>query len=208
MVRSLGRYAAFAACFTRATPPLRARLGRAAAVSALALATGACSVSYPLYGSDKDDIKTGSIDGRAAAITPVPRETVSSSPLPPPPGASAAAPQAAAATPAAYAPTNEKPAEPAGLNPADWAYARGALSIAMGAEANNASIPWANPDSSSYGSFSATAGATVENGATCRAFTASHSAGGHEQRLEGNACRTAAGYWEAVSIHPASSRAL
>ncbi|MBB3972554.1 RT0821/Lpp0805 family surface protein [Hansschlegelia beijingensis] len=160
-------------------------------------------MTYPLSG-DADDIKTGSIDARTTAPAPQAADAVTSAPLGPPPGASGAA--APVATPAAYAPT--APQEPPALTPSDWAYARGALSIAMSADATNASVPWANPDSGAYGAFSAAAGATTENGATCRAFSASHSAAGHEQRLEGTACRTAAGYWEAVAIRTAASRTL
>lgn len=207
MVRGLGFTAASDASLPRRACGLRGRLARAALVVALGVTTGACSVSYPLFGADKDDLKTGSIDQQPSPAIPAPRgAAVTSSPLPPPPGATAAASERAVTTPAAYAPQPATPAEIAALTPSDWAYARGALSIAMGAEANNASVPWANPDSGSYGAFSASAGATVENGATCRAFAASHSAGGREQRLEGNACRTAAGYWEAVAIHAAPTR--
>lgn len=166
------------------------------------LALSGCSISYPLSGGDKDDLRTGSIP----QATAVPRDQVTSAPLPPPPGAATAESQPA--TPAAYAATEARPANEAALNPSDWSYARGALSIAMNADANNASVPWANPDSGAYGAFSATAGATSENGATCRAFSATHSSGGAEKRLEGNACRTAAGYWEAVSIHAAGGSAL
>jgi surface antigen len=188
---------------TRAAGGLRAL--RAAAFVTLSLALGACSVSYPMYGAD--DIKTGSVDtSRAAAAAP--KDAVTASPLAPPPGASVAA-ASAQAKPVAYAPaaTTKKDDDPA-ITPSDWAYARGALSLAMGAEAVNASVPWANPDTGAYGSFSASAGTTTENGATCRAFAASHSGGGHEQRLEGTACRTAAGYWEAVALKTTASRTL
>lgn len=189
----------------RASSP-KARLASATVVAALALALSACSVSYPIYGAD--DIKTGSVDTSRAAATPVPKDAVTASPLAPPPGASAAVP-AEQPKPAAYAgaaPAAQKD-EPA-ITPSDWAYARGALSLAMGADAVNASVPWANPDTGAYGSFSASAGSTTENGATCRPFAASHSGGGHEQRLEGTACRTAAGYWEAVALKTTASRTL
>lgn len=158
-----------------------------------------------MYGAD--DIKTGSVDTSRA--TAVPKDAVVASPLAPPPGASAAVP-AEQPKPVAYAPpaaAADKKDEPA-ITPSDWAYARGALSLAMGADAVNASVPWANPDTGSYGSFSASAGSTTENGATCRPFAASHSGGGHEQRLEGTACRTAAGYWEAVALKTTASRTL
>ena len=204
MLRSLDPPLATRVSSTRASAALRARLLRGVVVSAFALLSGACSVTYPLSG-EADDIKTGSIDARPAAAPPRSADAVTSAPLGPPVGAQAAAPQPAA-TPAAYAPT--APQEPPALTPSDWAYARGALSIAMAADATNASVPWANPDSGAYGAFSAVAGATNENGATCRLFTASHSAAGHEQRLEGTACRTAAGYWEAVAIRTAASRTL
>lgn len=190
---------------TRAHAALRARPVGALAALAAAVALGGCSVTYPMYGG-ADDIKTGSIDAPAAQPRP---DAVASAPLSPPPGASAA--PAAPQTPAAYA--TAKPAAPVAadqpaITPADWAYARGALSLAMGADAVNASVPWANPDTGAYGSFSATAGTVEERGATCRPFTASHSGGGHEQRLEGNACRTAAGHWEAVAIRATASRTL
>ncbi|GLK68151.1 RT0821/Lpp0805 family surface protein [Hansschlegelia plantiphila] len=186
----------------------RARLVRAAAAASLALAASGCSVSYPLFGADKDDIKTGSIDPRPAPAHAVvaKRDEIVSTPLAPPPGSAAPAAQPGAATPAAYSPDARQ--DTAALTPSDWAYARGALSIAMGAEATNASVPWANPDSGTYGSFSAVAGATSENGATCRAFAATHSAAGQEKRLEGTACRTAAGYWEAVAVRTTASRTL
>lgn len=186
----------------------RARFARLAATCGLAICASACSVSYPLYGG-QDDIKTGSIDQKPVAV---PADAVVSSPLSPPPGATAAAP-AAPGKPAAYvqnaaatavAPEANRPA----ITPSDWAYARGALSLAMGSEAVNASVPWANPDTGAYGSFSASAATTLENGATCRPFSASHSGGGHEQRLEGTACRTAAGYWEAVALKATASRTL
>jgi len=203
LVRSLDPPLATRVSSTRASAALRARLLRGVVVSALALLSGACSMTYPLSG-EADDIKTGSIDARPVAAAPQAVDAVTSAPLGPPSGAKAAPPTAA--TPAAYAPT--APQEPPALTPSDWAYARGALSIAMAADATNASVPWANPDSGAYGAFSAAAGATNENGATCRLFTASHSAAGHEQRLEGTACRTAAGYWEAVAIRTAASRTL
>jgi hypothetical protein len=163
-------------------------------------------VSYPLFGPETDDIKTGSIEKRDVAITPVARDTVTKAPLAPPPGTAAAPPPASA--PAAYASPGPTTTDEPALTPSDWPYARGALSLAMGAEANNASVPWANPDSGAYGAFSAVAGAVIENGATCRPFAASHSGGGREQRLEGTACRTAAGYWEAVAIRTTASRTL
>ncbi|MFC7051416.1 RT0821/Lpp0805 family surface protein [Hansschlegelia quercus] len=200
-MRSLDQRAVSGASSTRASVAPRAS-GAAFAI-VLGCALSGCSISYPLTGGDKDDLRTGSIQ---PAVTPAPRDKVTSQPLAPPPGA--AAPEGAAATPAAYAPTAPQPAEDTTLNPSDWAYARGALSIAMSADATYASVPWANPDSGAYGSFSATAGQTTENGATCRAFSATHSAGGAEKRLEGNACRTASGHWEAVSIHTAQSHAL
>ncbi|MET0315033.1 MAG: RT0821/Lpp0805 family surface protein [Hansschlegelia sp.] len=201
-MRSLDQRASGASS-TRASVALRA--SGAALSIALGFALSGCSISYPLTGGDKDDLRTGSIQ---PSVTPAPHDQVTSQPLAPPPGAAAAAPEPAATTPAAYAPTAPQPGEEPTLNPADWAYARGALSIAMSADATYASVPWANPDSGAYGSFSATAGQTTENGATCRAFSATHSAGGAEKRLEGNACRTAAGHWEAVSIHTAQSHAL
>ncbi|WP_245479539.1 RT0821/Lpp0805 family surface protein [Hansschlegelia zhihuaiae] len=172
-------------------------------------------MSYPLY--DKtDEIKTGSIDAPAPEGQATPADAVVSAPLAPPAGASAAAPPAGAsaaapqaATPVAYAAKRStlETAEPA-ITPSDWAYARGALSLAMGADAVDASVPWANPDTGSYGSFKASAGTVVEHGAMCRPFAASHSGRGQEQRLEGTACRTAAGHWEAVAIRTTASRTL
>ena len=209
-MRSHDQHAASLSRSTRHAAPARTRLVGAAALGALALALGACSVSYPIYGSD--DIKTGSVDASRAApaaATPAPKDTVVASPLAPPPGAAAVA-SATQAKPVSYAPaatSADKKDDPA-ITPSDWAYARGALSLAMGADAVNASVPWANPDTGAYGSFSASAGATTENGATCRSFAASHSGGGHEQRLEGTACRTAAGYWEAVALKTTASRTL
>lgn len=195
---------------TRADPALRARLVRAAAVAALSLAAGACSVSYPLFDPKdelKDDIKTGSIETPAPAAA-APRDAVVSAPLAPPPGATAAtASPSEMAKPAAYAPPRAA-ADASAITPSDWAYARGALSLAMGADAIDASIPWANPDTGAYGSFKASAGSVVEHGATCRPFAASHLGGGREQRLEGTACRTAAGHWEAVAIRATASRTL
>lgn len=179
-------------------------------MAALAVLVNGCSVSYPLFGADSaDDIKTGSIDARS--VTPAGKpDAVASAPLAPLPG-TAAAPRAGESAAAAYAPAAASPTAAVAntaLTPSDWAYARGALSIAMSADATNASVPWANPDSGSYGAFSASAGATNENGATCRPFAATHSAAGHETRLEGTACRTAAGYWEAVAVRATASRAL
>ncbi|PZQ17105.1 MAG: hypothetical protein DI565_06920 [Ancylobacter novellus] len=188
---------------TRAAYPSRGRLFSIAGAIALSAALGACSVSYPISGGT-DEITTGSVDASRPAAAP--KDAVVSSPLAPPPGA--AAPQTSQARPVAYAPAAQKPVEDPAITPSDWAYARGALSLAMGADAVNASVPWANPDTGAYGSFSATASATSDNGATCRAFAASHSGGGREQRLEGTACRTAAGYWEAVALKATASRTL
>lgn len=188
-----------------ALPRAASRLG---VVAALAQALGACSVSYPLY-SKSDEIKTGSIAGHTADVTPQPKaDTVASAPLAPPPGAAQAEPvRLDTAKPVAYAPPKSTLDDPA-ITPSDWVYARGALSLAMGADAANASVPWANPDSGAYGSFVASAAPTTENGATCRPFAASHSGAGREQRLEGTACRTAAGYWEAVAIKAKTTRIL
>jgi hypothetical protein len=215
-MRSLDPHAEPAASSTRAEGSLRAGWSRAAAAGALALALGGCSVSYPLFSPEGDDIKTGSIEKRAEAVVadsykaaaPVEGDKVTSAPLPPPPGAAAAAATSqVAAAPAAYAPAPATETPPA-ITPSDWGYARGALSLAMGADATNASVPWANPDTGAYGSFSASAGPVTDNGATCRPFAASHSGSGREQRLEGTACRTAAGYWEAVAIRTTASRSL
>lgn len=163
-----------------------------------------------MYGAN-DDIKTGSIDAPVAQ----PRgEAVTSTPLAPPPGATAAAKPSDAGQSASFAAKPVAPiadqggADRPAITPADWAYARGALSLAMGADAVNASVPWANPDTGAYGSFSAPSAAVEEHGATCRPFSAAHSGGGHEQRLEGTACRTAAGHWEAVAIKATASRTL
>lgn len=182
---------------------LRARLTRGAGAAALSLSAAACSVSYPMYGAD--DMKTGSIDAPGGVERTA---HVASSPLPPPSGAAVAAASSDGAKPAAYATAAAQDPRAPAITPADWAYARGALSLAMGADAVNASVPWANPDTGAYGSFSASAGSVQEHGATCRSFAASHSAQGREQRLEGNACRTAAGYWEAVAIKATASRTL
>ncbi|WP_309393259.1 RT0821/Lpp0805 family surface protein [Chelatococcus sambhunathii] len=181
---------------------------RLVVVAALAQALSACSVSYPLY-SKSDEIKTGSIAGPGADVTPQPKaDAVASAPLAPPPGAAQVEPvRLDTAKPVAYAPPKSTPDDPA-ITPSDWVYARGALSLAMGADAANASVPWANPDSGAYGSFVASAAPTTENGATCRPFAASHSGAGREQRLEGTACRTAAGYWEAVAIKAKTTRIL
>jgi surface antigen len=205
-MRSHDPHAAPPVTSTRAAARSRASLIRIAPAVALSLFAGACSVSYPLY-DRTDEIKTGSIDAPASEGQAAPTEAVLSTPLAPPAGAAAAAPQSV--TPVAYAAKRSAPAmvEPA-ITPSDWAYARGALSLAMGADAVDASVPWANPDTGSYGSFKASAGTVVENGATCRAFAASHSGRGQEQRLEGTACRTAAGHWEAVAIRTTASRTL
>ncbi|GLK78197.1 hypothetical protein GCM10008171_34510 [Methylopila jiangsuensis] len=165
-------------------------------------------MSYPLFGDD--DIKTGSIARpEAPHAAPqgqtAPQDKVTRAPLAPPPGAEAATASQVSAAPSAYAAPQASAAvgetAPA-LSPADWTYARGALGLAMGAASPNASVPWANPDSGAYGSFTASAAAITQNGALCRPFAASYSMAGREQRLEGDACRTAAGYWEAVSIRP------
>ncbi|GLK79840.1 RT0821/Lpp0805 family surface protein [Methylopila turkensis] len=196
---------------TRAGLGPRATLRRNAAAAfaiVAAFACAGCSVSYPLFGKD-DDIPTGSIArSDAAAPQPAPADKVSRAPLAPIEGAApAAAPSAAPSAYAAPQPGAAAPASPSTLTPDDWSYARGALGLAMGAEAANASVPWANPDSGAYGSFTASSAPVIENGATCRPFAASHSAGGREQRLEGTACRTAAGHWEAVSIRTSGGRA-
>ncbi|WP_244593672.1 RT0821/Lpp0805 family surface protein [Methylopila sp. Yamaguchi] len=205
---------------TRAAGPSRAALRRGGGLVAalgLALLAGGCSVSYPLFGSDADELKTGSIRRPAAErqaddfkYEGETKSAVTSAPLAPPPGVASAAPSEAP-KPAAYAPAapaGEPAAPPPGLTASDWGYARGALGLAMTADAVNASVPWANPDSGSYGSFVASAAVSNANGATCRPFVASHSASGREQRLEGTACRTAAGYWEAVAIRTTASRSL
>lgn len=179
---------------------------RMAVLVAAACATAACSVSYPLY-SKGEDITTGSVSEGSGGVAPQPKpEAVASAPLSPPPGASSPAPSQKIETVAYLAP-KEKSEDPA-ITPSDWTYARGALGLAMEALATNASVPWANPNSGSYGSFAATAGPALESGATCRAFVASYSGGGREQRLEGAACRTAAGHWEAVSIKTTAARTL
>lgn len=194
----------------------RAAVGRAAALAvaaALAFGVAGCSVSYPLFDKESgEDLKTGSIARQTDSTTGYktdPADRVTAAPLPPPPGSEKAAPSGPVA-PAAYAaPSAPSATEPSStLTPSDWTYARGALGLAMGADASNASVPWANPDSGAYGSFTASAAPTSENGATCRSFAGSHSAGGQVQRLEGTACRTAAGYWEAVAVRTAASRAL
>lgn len=179
---------------------------RLALAACLAAATGACSVSYPLY-TKNDELRTGSIDAKAPQAEP---DAVEKAPLAPPPGATAAA-QPPALNPVSFVHAKALDKAPAGeptITPSDWAYARGALSLAMGAEAVNASVPWANPDTGAYGSFSAVAATIVDNGATCRPFAASRSGGGREQRLEGTACRTAAGHWEAVAIKATATRTL
>ncbi|WP_020177653.1 RT0821/Lpp0805 family surface protein [Methylopila sp. M107] len=207
-MRSPGQHVASHESTTRASAASRARRSRICLVAALALTTGACSVSYPLYGPN-EDIKTGSINGPASDITPQPpTDAVAATPLAPPPGATAAEVKLETHRSVAYAAPKPDAGDPPAITPSDWAYARGALSLAMGAEALNASVPWANPDTGAYGSFSASATVTLENGATCRPFSASHSGGGREQRLEGTACRTAAGYWEAVAIKAKTTRVL
>lgn len=217
-MRSLDPYGLRAPSSTRAASRPRATTLRVAAWLIAATALGGCSVSYPLFGAE-DEIKTGSISrgqqADGAGVTPVgPSDKVTAAPLPPPPGSnqpSAATAAAAAAAPSAYAPpgaASVAAGDRGGLSPSDWTYARGALGLAMGAEATNASVPWANPDNGAYGSFTAAAAATSENGATCRAFAGSHSAAGHVQRLEGTACRTAAGHWEAVAVRTTASRSL
>jgi hypothetical protein len=194
---------------TRAAPRPRAEAARkrriVAAAALLSLTMSACSVSYPLF-DPKDDITTGSVDAPAPAAA-APRDPVVSAPLAPLKSAAGPSePPADAVRPAAYAPKDA--ADAPAITPADWIYARGALSLAMGADAVDASIPWANPDTGAYGSFKASAGSVVERGATCRPFAASHLGGGREQRLEGTACRTAAGHWEAVAIKATASRTL
>lgn len=217
-MRSLDQREPMSPSSTPARPSPRAALRRAVAVAgvfAVALTAAGCSVSYPLFDKDGgDDVKTGSIARTAPADSNTgykadPADKVTAAPLPPPPGSETPAPSTPVAPSAYAAPTTPSAAEPpSGLTPSDWTYARGALGLAMGADASNASVPWANPDSGAYGSFTASAGPTSDNGATCRSFAASHSVGGQVQRLEGTACRTAAGYWEAVAIRTAASRTL
>ena len=194
---------------TRAHASLRAAAPRFAVATALALSLAGCSVTYPLY-SKNDDLKTGSIDAVTSDVTPQPGvEAVASAPLAPPPGAAVATAKVETPKPAAYAASASKtPGDEPAITPTDWVYARGALSLAMGADAANASVPWANPDTGAYGSFVASAASVTDNGATCRPFAASHSGGGREQRLEGTACRTAAGYWEAVALRAKTTRTL
>lgn len=178
---------------------------RLAIVAAAACATSACSVSYPLY-DKSDQIKTGSI-AQPSDVTPQGKaDAVASTPLAPPPGAVPPAPGEKIATVAYVAP--KVPADTPAITPTDWTYARGALGLAMEASSAHASVPWANPDSGAYGSFAATAAPALERGATCRDFAASYSSSGREQRLEGSACRTAAGHWEAVAIKTTMARAL
>ena len=76
MMRSHDQRATTPVTSTRAAYSLRARFFSAAGAVALSAALGACSVSYPIYGSD--EITTGSIGA--------PKGAVVSSPLAPPPG--------------------------------------------------------------------------------------------------------------------------
>lgn len=178
---------------------------RLAAAAAAACLSSACSVSYPLY-DKSDQIKTGSI-AQPADVTPQGKpDAVASAPIAPPPGAAPVASGEQVATVAYVAPKPQ--GDPPAITPTDWTYARGALGLAMEASTAHASVPWANPDSGAYGSFAATAAPALERGATCRDFAASYSSSGREQRLEGSACRTAAGHWEAVAIKTTMARTL
>jgi len=179
------------------SPAWRRPLCGIAAAALAAVALSACSISMPLGGiggQEHEPAVTGSIAPTAAA----PVGNVDSAPLPALPAKTAAGTTPTpSGTATAFAATG---AAGSAFNPADWVYARGALGLALSGTAGGPPVPWANPETGTYGSFAPTAPATVESGVTCRNFIAERVKAEAKQRFNGQACRDDSGAWDIARL--------
>jgi surface antigen len=182
------------------------RPAAAVAGAALAgLALSACSLSMPLGGGlglgDRDPQTTASIAHPAPTPPAAPVGTVDAAPLPSLPahgGATATAGGIASGPASAFAATGA--AGSTAFSPADWVYARGALGLALSGTAEGPPVPWANPETGTYGSFAPAAPATVANGETCRSFVAERVKTGATEHFKGRACRSDGGGWTIAEL--------
>jgi surface antigen len=164
----------------------RRPLRRLAAVALAGVALSACSLRLPLGGlglQSADPQETGSIAPIAAPIG-----NVDAAPLP-----ALASEQSKTVASPATAFAADTGAAGAAFAPADWVYARGALGLALSGTTGGPPVPWANPETGTYGSF-APAAATTAAG-DCRAFVAERVKTGSTQRFAGRACKGNGGAW-------------
>jgi surface antigen len=84
----------------------------------------------------------------------------------------------------------------------DLAYARAVAADVVGHGAQDASIPWENPNTGAGGNITPLAAPYSDGALSCRDFLASYVRGQAQAWLEGEACRTAHGKWEVRSLRP------
>lgn len=169
-----------------------ARLAGLAMACAIALTTGACSVSFPMASlfQSAEDV-TGS-------IKPSPSPASPSSPLASAPAATA---QLASLRPDPAAPLGEE------LGQEDWRRAKGALSVALDPQGNGAGVSWDNPDSRRRGRFTPMGDPFVLSDEICRSFVAGLEGPDGSRQIEGTACRPSGGEWSLREVKPAKKAA-
>lgn len=151
----------------------RSRFPLCPVVTALALASGACSMPI------------GSLNGKDEDKTATERT-----------GSIAATPVAATTGQGAINAVAEAPAE------ADLVIARAAVSEVLGRGGKDTSAPWENPKTGARGTVTPVASAYTQDGFTCRDFLASYVRAGSEAWLQGEACRMHHGRWEVRKLKP------
>lgn len=153
---------------------LAARLcGRAAAaILALGLACGGCSLSGHVgspFGGLRDDPKAYADSDVTGSTAPIRTAVAMSADLPP---------------------------------DSDLAYARLAIAEVLTRGGRGVSAPWENPKSGARGTVTPVASAYTHDGATCHDFLASYVRSGAEAWMQGEACRMTKGRWEVKSLRP------
>lgn len=168
----------------------------------IGFALSACSLSVPLGAlglGDHDPQTTASIARKTPSPTAAPVGTVDAAPLPALPShAGNTTDEAAGRGPAsAFAATD---AAGTVFSPADWVYARGALGLALSGETGGPPVPWANPETGTYGNFAPAAPVSTANGETCRSFVAERVKTGTTERFTGRACHSDTGGWTIAEL--------
>jgi surface antigen len=172
---------------------------RAGLVVAAALASGACSMSFKVFGDDAkapEPVTTASVPPAQTA----PVEAVTSTPLASP--ATLEQP-----TTISSSPVMMPGAASIGLTPSDWLYARGALGLALTGAVDGPPVLWTNPETGSRGTFRPASPMEARDGLMCRRFLATRISSAQEDTVEGKACQTPGGQWDVAEVQAPTATA-
>ncbi|MCU0884307.1 MAG: RT0821/Lpp0805 family surface protein [Beijerinckiaceae bacterium] len=162
-------------------------MARVAVLSAIGLASAACSISLPMFSL------VGKSEPESASLT-----TGSVSTAPGTPGAATAA--------LAFAPSGAarggKLQLSDHLGPEDIRRATGAMALALDPQGNGSPVSWDNAESRSSGRFTPVGGPFLRDDEVCRAFLSTIATQMDKHALQGTACRPSGGAWSIRELKP------